>query len=76
MRQSRPFDFPVKLLSAAKRGRGRGPLRGNGKVRGESMRHGNLNVGPHPLTLPTLRVGPLPLPQGGEGLYKPTPSLP
>src|SRR6185312_2073275 len=41
-------------------GRGRGPLRSSGRVRGKP----SPDV---PLTLPSLRDGSLPLPQAGEG---------
>src|SRR5436305_836276 len=62
--------FLLGILSAAKRGRGRGPLRSNGKVRWCSTRtrsfwceHRNP---PHP---PALRAGPSLSPRcaGGEG---------
>src|SRR6266851_4891400 len=53
----------IELLSAAKRGRGRGPLRSNGKVRWCQTRCdvGVKRTKTH-LTYPALCAGPLPLP--------------
>src|SRR5260370_19296397 len=64
----REIAYPSPL--AGPLGRGRGPLRSNGKVRGNSPRGGDLDIASSPLTLPMLRMGPLPperLSKGPQG---------
>src|SRR6185437_5752024 len=64
---------PTCLLSPC--GRGRGPLRSNGRVRGKSP-YATISIwSASPLTLPMLRMGPLPLPRGERALGEPTGGL-
>src|SRR5690242_6297559 len=59
---SRAFQMMLDVLLSP-RGRGWGPSRSDGKVRGLT---GTSAVAINPLTLPRLRRGSLPLPQQGE----------